>query len=279
MVTLCVRINTTIAAEPAGVGVVVAYTPDSATLSMQRDSAASSVPVRIGTVVDAGDRISLPANSTVTIELSDSRQIVSSGPGVWSVPSAPPMGLITSIFHRFEFSINPNDVRIVTAITKSAASCSRSNAQPIAMPSLGSDAHIRPGHRGLSLAWTGGCPPFNVELQSVHRKLVAQREVNASELRFDDLNVSPGRYWIAIEGAGGSRARFSFTALDAAPTLPHELLEDTSHLGTIAGALWLATEDKGNWRLDAVELLAVPAREGDPLAAYELRRLLWSRAY
>jgi hypothetical protein len=259
------------------VGVVVGYTPDSAVLHLNREGASGDIPVQIATVVRAGDQISLPAHTTVTVELADSRRIVTSGPGSWTVPSAPPMGWIAIVFHRFERALNPNDVRIVTAITRSSTGCTGSKAAVISVPALGPQPHLKAGKRGLSLAWTGGCPPYTVKVMSQDRSVAERAGVNDTQLRFDEIEFYPARYSILIQGQKGSRATFSVDAVSDLPVMPQELSSDASYLPTIARALWLAEQDHGNWRLDGIEQLMPLVQQGDSLASYEVRRLLWTQ--
>jgi len=260
------------AATPAEVGVIVDYSPPSASIFLQHNNAVNRVPAQIATEVSAGDRIDLPGNTTVTIELSDNRRIVSSGPGSWTVPAAPSMGLIATIFHRFEFSLDPSDVRTMTAITRSSQGCPPN--QTIAIPALGTDARVGVGTRSIVLLWTGGCPPFEVEWRSADSKL-ARHGVKDNQVRLDHLALHAGSYSIAIQGADGAKGNFEVRAVEPVPALPPELLDDKSHLTVIAQSLWIADADNGNWRLEGIARLIPLADHGDRLAQVELRNLLW----
>lgn len=254
---------------------MIAYAPDEAILQLRRPGVSGSLPVGIATVVRTGDEITLPAQSTLTVEFADNRQIVSSGPGTWMVPPAPSIGFLAALFHRVEFSMAPNDVRVATAITRSSQSCEAASVAPIAVPAWRPNARVIAGRRGLSLAWTGGCPPYQVELRAGEHLIASQSAVKVAEVRFDDLTLAPGVMTLAIKGARGAPASFSIVVAAHQPMPPRALIQDPSHLAQIARALWLADIEDGRWRLDAVELLARPAGSGDTMAAYEIKRLLW----
>jgi hypothetical protein len=264
-----------LAGATAEVGVVISYTPDAADLYLTRQGVSGRIPVRIATLVQTGDQIVLPAQSTVTVELADDQRIVSAGPGSWTVPAAAPMGSIATLIHRFEFALSPGDVRTVTAITRSAVSCTQAEMPKISVPSLGPDAHIVSGKRGLSLAWNGGCPPYDVELW-LHAHITARKSgLSESEVRFDTLDLTPGKYELVIRGSTGATARFPLTVAADLPKAPNELVGNASHLAIIARAMWLASAADGNWRLDSIESLIPLARNGDRLAEWAIDRLLW----
>ena len=58
------------AASDAAVGVVAEYRPAAGRFTFTRGTAGAAVPVQIGTVVQAGDRVTLPAGASVTIQLA-----------------------------------------------------------------------------------------------------------------------------------------------------------------------------------------------------------------
>jgi hypothetical protein len=176
-------------ASASDVGVVVDYSPAGATLYLSRAGVQSPVIIEIATVVQAGDEIQLLANSTVTIELADNRRITSSGPGTWSVPSAPALGSIAEFFHRIEFIVDPNYSRTATAITRGPGRCTSEDAPPIAAPILPARAQVKAGMRGVSVAWTGGCAPYHLALNSKQSAL----QKAALPSRNSDSSTYPSR--------------------------------------------------------------------------------------
>ena len=65
-------------------------------------------------------------------------------------------------------------------------------------------------------------------------------------------------------------------AVAAVPKLPADLANDTSPLGIVAGAVWLAEQDQGRWRFDSFERLRPLIRAGDPLAGAIGDGVLWA---
>jgi hypothetical protein len=60
--------------------------------------------------------------------------------------------------------------------------------------------------------------------------------------------------------------------------MPPDLATDTSSLGVIAQAAWLAGQDGGRWRLESFERLRPLIRAGDPLAGAVGDGVLWGTA-
>jgi hypothetical protein len=260
--------NVALAADATDVGVVVDYSPPGAALYLERGGARQ--PVRIAAVVQAGDKIELPANSSVTVELTGNRRMSSSGPGTWQVPDAPSLGSIAGYFHRLALIMDPDYRQSASAITRGVAFC---KGESIRVPELPEGARVKAGRRGVSLAWTGGCPPYQLELKSAHGTL-AESRVAVREFRFEGLSLEPGLYSVSITDKAGTTVKLPFTASLDAPAWPDTLAGSSSHLGTVARALWLAEVDHGAWRLDSVELLLPLRREHDSLAEAVSRRLL-----
>lgn len=249
------------AGDAAEVGVIIDYSPPGATLFLER--AGVKQLVRIATVVQSGDKIQLPASSSVTVELSDSRRMSSSGPGTWEVPAAPVLGSIATYFHRMALIMDPDYRLTASAITRELKLCKR---EAIVVPVLPAGALVKAGKRGLSLAWKGGCPPYRIELKSARAALGAESGLAAPEFRFEQLSLQPGAYSVSISDSAGATVTRPFDARSDALPWPETLAADTSHLGTVARALWLADVDAGVWRLDSLELLRPLRREHDSLA-------------
>src|SRR5262245_61133225 len=76
------------------VGMIVDYSPARSTHTIRR--AGSMVPVKLGTLLIAGDVIVVGAGGHVVVQLNDDTQH-DVGPGEWSVPAAKPLGPIASL--------------------------------------------------------------------------------------------------------------------------------------------------------------------------------------
>jgi hypothetical protein len=250
-----------LASDATDVGVIVDYSPPGALLYLEHTGAKQ--PVRIASVVQAGDKIELPANSSVAVELSDGRRMSSSGPGTWEVPAAPSLGSIATYFHRIALIMDPDYRQTGSAITREVTFCQR---QPIVVPALPEGALAKAGRRGLEVNWAGGCPPYRLELKSDHGTVGVESGLVSREFRFEQVSLAPGSYSVSITDKSGANVDIPFTARAKGPVWPAELASNASHLGTVARALWLADIDHGVWRIDSVELLMPLRRERDPLA-------------
>jgi len=272
MAMCCLASALSMAADAPEVGVIIDYSPPGAMLYLERSEL--KLPVRIATVVHAGDRIQLPADSSVTVERADSRRVSSSGPGTWEVPAAPALGSIAPYFHRLALIMDPDYRLSASAITREVQFCKR---ESIAVPVLPKGALVKAGRRGLSMAWTGACPPYHLELKSAHDTLAVESGVASREFRFEQLTLDPGQYSVSITDSAGTIASFPFSARSEAPAWPDTLAADTSHLGTVARAVWLAEVDQGVWRIDSVELLRPLRRQHDRLAEAVSQSILGQR--
>jgi hypothetical protein len=257
------------AADATDVGVIVDYSPPGAMLYVEHSGVKQ--PVRIASVVQAGDKIELPANSSVTVELADSRRMSSSGPGTWEVPAAPSLGSIASYFHRIALIMDPDYRMTASAITRDVKLCKE---EPIFVPVLPEGAQVKAGQRGLSLAWTGGCPPYRLELKSDHGTLGVESGLASREFRFEHVTLNPGLYSVSIRDGAGVSANIPFTARVNGPAWPDALAANTTHIGTVARALWLAEVDQGIWRSDSVEMLMPLRNQHDALAEAVSERIL-----
>jgi len=90
--------------------------------------------------------------------------------------------------------------------------------------------------------------------------------LTSREFRFEQVSLEPGSYSVSISDGGGAKTTLPFTARTDAPTYPQALASNSSHLGTVARALWLSDIEQGVWRMDGVELLVPLKRQHDSLA-------------
>jgi hypothetical protein len=263
--------------DATGVGVIAEYRPASGRYSLQRGAARSSVPVRIGTVVMAGDRVALPAGATVMLRLANGERTEFKGPGDFRVPEAPSLGRLATIFGSIP-ALFDDEFRLEgTAASRGGQPCTSDGTEPSAIdvPILVPGAKIVAGERDLPLAWFGGCAPFVVALWSGERKLLDRESIEGRQVRLDDVALAPGRYEVSIVDARGAEHRAMLEAVASGPVLPAELAADPSSLGVIAQAVWLSQQDGGRWRLDSFERLRPLIRSGDALAGAIGDGVLW----
>jgi hypothetical protein len=266
--------------DEAGVGVIAEYRPASGRYALQRGNARTAVPVRIGTVVLAGDRIALPTGATVVLRLANGERVEFKGPGDFAVPGSRSLGRLGTIFGSLP-ALFDDEFRLEgTAASRGGEPCANDGPAPgaIEVPILVPGARIVAGERDLPLAWRGGCAPFLVALWSGERKLIDRESIAGRQVRLDDVALAPGRYEITLVDARGVEHRAALEAVARGPDLPRDLAGDSSPLGVIAQAAWLSQQDGGRWRLDSFERLRPLIRSGDTLAGAIGDGVLWGTA-
>lgn len=266
------------AASDGGVGVVAGYRPSAARFAFARSNRDEPVPVQIGAVVMAGDRITLPGGAAVTVQLSNGKSASFSGPGTFTVPDARPLGQLALILQSLTALVDDEYRLAGTAASRGGEACGQDGqaVKPIAVPILLPGARVQAGTRDIPLGWRGGCPPFVVAVQDDGRRLVHRESIEGWQVRLDQVPLPVGQYKVVITDAGGRQFETSLEALPATPAMPPELAADAGNLGIIAEAAWLAEQDAGRWRLDSFERLRPLIRAGDPLAGSFGDALLWA---
>jgi hypothetical protein len=150
--------------------------------------------------------------------------------------------------------------------------------QAIEVPILAPGARIVAGDRDLPLAWRGGCAPFVVTVLAGGQSLVHRESIEGRQIRLDDVPLATGRYAVVITDADSRRFEAPLEAVGAGPAVPAEIAADTSSLGVVAQAIWLAQHEDGRWRLESFERLRPLIRAGDPLAGTIGDGVLWGGA-
>lgn len=269
-------LGATAARAEDGVGVVAEYKPSAKRFNLTR-AGSEPVPVRIGTVVMAGDRLSLPAGAAVVVQQGDGRRREFAGPGNFEIPDAAPLGKVSTFFRSIS-AVFDNEYRLAgTAASRSGEDCRGGDGQvrQIEVPILVGAPAIVAGVRDLPLAWVGGCTPFAVSLHAADGRTLSRESVEGRQVRLDDVPLAVGRYGVVIQDATGLSFRGSIEAVSTAPELPADIAGDTSPLGVVAGAVWLAELDGGRWRFESFERLRPLIRAGDPLAGVIGDAVLW----
>lgn len=264
------------AAPEAGVGVVAEYRPAAGRFSFSR-APGENVPVRIGTVVQAGDKVVLPAGASVTIQLAGGERSAFKGPGTHTVPDARPLGRLAAVFKSMPKLFDDEYRLSGTAASRGGESCVEAGqpVPPIEVPILAPGARVIAGERDLPLAWRGGCAPFVVSVVAGNQRLVHRESIEGRQVRLDDVPLEPGRYSVVITDKSGVRYESVLEAVAQGPALPADVAADTSPLGAVAQAIWYAEQDGGRWRLESFETLRPLIRAGDPLAGALGDGVLW----
>jgi hypothetical protein len=262
-----------------GVGIVAEYRPASARFELVRGAAQQKVQVRIGTAVASGDRVTLPAEGSIVVRMGDEAPHEFTGPGTYQIPSARPLGAKARFLERLGILADSDAHLDAIAASRGGDDCQRrADAGPIRVPLLAARASLVAGVRDLPLAWHGGCQPFTVELRDASQRLLRRESVARRQVRLDAVPFVPGRYSITIAGATNQRFSAPLEVVAAGPELPADIAGDSSPLGVIGQAAWLAERDEGRWRFEAFERLRPQIRGGDRLAGTLGDAILWGQA-
>lgn len=147
-----------------------------------------------------------------------------------------------------------------------ASLVTRSDGATIALPLIPAPpARLEAGTRALSLAWSGGKPPFHVSLERQADKIVALNEPGVTLERFSSppLDLIPGLYELTILDGRGAKTVASIEVVTAAelPAAPGELAAaaGADSLKATVHALWLAAQGE-SWLLEAYQRIS-PWRE------------------
>jgi hypothetical protein len=265
------------AADVAGVGVIAGYRPAAARYTLVRPPTGEKVPVRIGALVAAGDRLSLPAGASVAVQLANDATTNLQGPGEFVIPAARPLGKLAVLFRSLPGLFDEEYRLDGTAASRGGEGCGHDGTAvpPIAVPLLVPGASLVAGTRDLPLAWRGGCAPFDVRVLAGRVTLARRDAIDGSRVRLDGVSFAPGRYTITITDVAHRRFEGTLEAVAAAPAIPVDLASDTSRLGVVAQAVWLAQQDQGRWKLESFDRLRPLIRAGDPLAGAIGDGVLW----
>lgn len=277
---LVAALGTPARAADGGVGVVAEYRPAAGRFQFARAPGGQGVPVRIGAVVQAGDRVTLPAGASVTLQLANGEMAVFKGPGSHTVPDARPLGRLAAVFRSMPKLFDDEYRLSGTAASRGGEPCVESGkpVPQIEVPILVPGASVVAGERDLPLAWRGGCAPFVVQVLAGNERVVHRESIEGRQVRLDDVPLAPGRYRVVITDQGGRRFENALEAVTQGPVLPADLAADTSALGTVAQAVWYSEQDGGRWRLESFERLRPLIRAGDPLAGALGDGVLWGSA-
>jgi hypothetical protein len=150
---------------------------------------------------------------------------------------------------------------------------------PLALPIFDVEkSMLLSGRRALLVAWSGGLPPYRVELRGADGNLLAQAsDLRDSVVQLPEAELRPGRYSLAVlqpngDGLGEDRV-FVVDARELPPPPPTlaraELAADERELLYI---YYLEGVDDGRWAFEAMQR-AQALRQRMPAAAR------WIRSY
>ncbi|MCP4696041.1 MAG: hypothetical protein GY862_04210 [Gammaproteobacteria bacterium] len=142
----------------------------------------------------------------------------------------------------------------------------RRSAARLSMPLLkGDKARLLPGERVLHLAWSGGEPPYRMQIYREGEGTAWQSKQNIHEtkLALEKHLYASGRYQAVLSDSRDNKAEGTFTvSVESGPALagPETLLVRQSDLPErnkrILLAVWLAAQGKGEWAFEAYQQVA-----------------------
>jgi len=251
---------------PDEVGMIVDYSPARSTHTI-RHADGTTAPVKLGTLVIAGDVLLVGAGGHVFVQLNDGSQH-DVGPGEWRVPDSKPLGPVASLLRSLPRLLDVQADIAASASTRGGESCDASDANvSIEAPILRPHSKVVAGKQSIALGWFGGCPPFAVELSKADRAVGAANGLTRRQHQFVDVDLSPGVYRLRIADASGHQRSYDIEAVAATPAPPADLASTDSATADIARALWLADLDGGVWRLESFKTLRPLMAKKERIAA------------
>lgn len=259
------------AGAPTAVGVVADFQPVRAQYTLQRAPQGQVVHVHLGTTVMPGDRfvLSRPGQS-VTLQLADGRKLRFDQPGEHRVPESRPLGRLATILGSIPDLFGDDSGLGGTAVSRDIDRCGMPGFVPEApqLPAVPEGgAKLAAGTLDLRLAWQGGCAPYAVQLRRAGSVVAQRADLTERAVHLSRVTLVPGRYELTVADKSGQVSTFAIEALTEAPPYPQDIRDETGDLATVSGAVWLAQQDEGRWRLEAVRRLEPLVQQGDPLAA------------
>jgi len=114
------------------------------------------------------------------------------------------------------------------------------------------------GEAPIWVAWSGGAAPFTVTLEAGGKASVLTPS-SEREVRFNLPNDAGQRVTLMITDAGKRSMRVPFRLRDKLPAPPAEVSGGNVPEGLAPALLaaWLAGQDNGAWRLEAVRMLRI----------------------
>jgi CHASE2 domain-containing sensor protein len=198
-------------------------------------------------VVSGQGRIEISPDGPVVTQANSPVTIEATHPVTWVQTNLERLGRMLSVF-----SDEENHGRVVQAMSKDVPG-------PMALPLLAGTDHqlIVAGTRRLTMAWTGGTPPFTATLtSSAGGTLTLTPAANGVPRASAKLQLGEGRYEVRITDAKGTTRSAQFEAVANQPTLSEAgFANEPDDVRLAMAAMQLAKAEGGHWRLEAFQRL------------------------
>lgn len=140
-------------------------------------------------------------------------------------------------------------------MTDAAGVNTRSTVSQITFPLFRGEGSWVAERPSLEVPWSGGLPPYKVQLQRIDDIVAPQRfEVPDTSLTLTGLPA--GDYVLTVDdGWRRGSARFSVVPTSSIPAAPIEDPEAPARVREVVGAMWLAQYAQGGYTLEAYQRL------------------------
>lgn len=230
--------------------------------------------VGLGTSLQEGDKLVVKAGGSIVLAYSDGSQEELRGPKTFTIPAREPMGTTARILGRMQSLLGRKYRQGSNLATRNPGTCP-DEAQPAASlqaPVLAPVTRLAAGHDNVSLAWTGGCPPY--ELSMTAAEPAVQKNLKRPQARLQLGGLAAGTYSLVIRDAHSQTITVEVVVYDTLPPGPLES-GSASEVDAVAYAGWLANHEEGAWRLESFQQLRPWIRQGSALAGTYGDLVMW----
>lgn len=259
------------------IGWVLEYSPADAIHKIHRQNISAPVAVKLGTPLHAGDVITVEKNGRVLVGLADGSERAITGGGSWSVPETSPRPALWRVMQSMFGLIEREGSMASSAVAKGGSCVFSRESDPLEVPILSTPQKVAAGSQALSFAWSGGCPPYALAIESRGRTVAKVSSVQAHVASFPETSLRAGAYSLRIRESRGRELRSKFDVVTSVPQPPADLASASSKIGALTHAVWLADQEGGAWRLESVRRLQPLVVEQQPMAEKIRDVFLWSR--
>lgn len=262
-----------LAQEPSAV--VSRYLPAAAEHAIQRADGTRSL-ISLGSPVFAGDIVEVLDGGSVVLAYTDGETEELSGATAFTVPDKAPMGFIAQVFGRLQTVLGREYRQGANLATRGGASCA-DGAEPtdLRAPALPPTTRLGPGHEDLSLAWSGGCAPYELSITATPGRSYAADRLARPLARLATPGLDTGEYRVTVRDAAGREIVSRLFVHEALPAAPFAADPNAGELSAVAYAAWLADHEDGAWRWESFQVLRPWIRRGSTLAGTYGDLLLW----
>jgi hypothetical protein len=251
------------------VGWVIEYSPPEAVHTIIRTASNTSVRLKLGTAVYANDTVQMSTAGRVVIALADGTERQVDGPGNWRVPNSEAPSRIWQVLGSV-LQLGEKQAQLAaSAATRGNEECMPGKSfqpDPIRVPILRVRSHVTAGVQSLAIGWYGGCPPFDVSLESPTRVVARASSLTKRFQQFSDVDLVVGAYRVQIQDKAGVSVNHVLAVVAEGPPSPTEFTKNNATAGVLARALWLADVDGGAWRLESIKTLRPLLLQRQPVA-------------